>query len=73
MTCSTACLGYRARVSHLKYNCRNLPNGSDGHLIRCAVECVTITYDQLKAGTMPDGAKRLRGLPVAVAQPALAG
>jgi hypothetical protein len=42
----------------------------DGYLIRRAVECATITYDQLKTGTLLGGAptvsgdfpRRLRGL-----------
>jgi hypothetical protein len=55
-----------------RFNRRNLPDGLDGYLIRRAVECATITYDQLKAGTMPSGANRIRGLPAEVAQPALA-
>jgi hypothetical protein len=45
----------------------------DGYLIRRAVECTTITYDQLKTGTLLGGANRVRRLPAAVAQPALAG
>jgi transposase-like protein len=56
-----------------RFNRRNLPNGLDGYLIRRAVECATITYDQLKTGTMPVGANRVRRLPAAVAEPALAG
>ena len=56
-----------------RFNRRNLPDGLDGYLIRRAVECATVTYDQLKAGTLPDGAERIRRLPAAVAQPALAG
>jgi len=56
-----------------RFNRRNLPGGLDGYLIRRAVECATITYDQLKTGTMPDGANRIRRPPAAVAQPALAG
>ena len=55
-----------------RFNRRNLPDGLDGYLIRRAVECATITYDQLTAGTMPGGANRVRRLPVEVAQPALA-
>ena len=51
----------------------NLPDGLDGYLIRRAVECATITYDQLKAGILPDGAKRIRRPLAAVVQPALAG
>jgi transposase-like protein len=56
-----------------RFNRRNLPDGLDGYLIRRAVECATITYDQLKTGTLPGGASRVRRLPAAVAQPALAG
>ena len=55
-----------------RFNRRNLPDGLDGYLIRRAVECATITYDQLTAGTMLGGANRVRRLPVEVAQPALA-
>ena len=56
-----------------RFNRRNLVDGSDGYLIRRAVECTTITYDQLKAGVMPIGANRARRQPAQVAQPALAG
>ena len=49
------------------------PEGLDGYLIRRAVECATITYDQLTAGIMPGGAKRIRRPPALVAQPASAG
>ena len=56
-----------------RFNRRNLPDGLDGYLIRRAVECATITYDQLKAGAMPGGANRVRRPPAAVVQPALAG
>lgn len=56
-----------------RFNRRNLPDGLDGFLIRRAVECATITYDQLKAGAMPAGATRVRRLPAMVGQPALAG
>src|SRR6266404_4046424 len=51
-----------------RFNRRNLPDGLDGYLIRRAVECATITYDQLKKGTLPGGANRVRRLPAAVAQ-----
>jgi transposase-like protein len=50
-----------------RFNRRNLPDGLDGYLIRRAVECATITYDQLKAGAMPGGANRVRRLPATVA------
>jgi transposase-like protein len=56
-----------------RFNRRNLPDGLDRYLIRRAVECATITYDQLKAGAMPGGANRVRRPPAAAAQPALAG
>jgi hypothetical protein len=56
-----------------RFNRRNLPDGLDGYLIRRAVECATITYDQLTTGTMLGGANRVRRPPPAVAQPALAG
>ena len=49
-----------------RFNRRNLPNGLDRYLIRRAVECATITYDQLKAGAIPTGASRVRRLPVMV-------
>src|SRR6478672_4405622 len=55
-----------------RFNRRNLPDRLDGYLIRRAVECTTITYDQLKTGTLLGGANRVRRLPAAVAQPALA-
>lgn len=50
-----------------RFNRRTLPDGMDGYPIRRAVECATITCDQLTAGTMPGGATRLRRLPAAVA------
>jgi transposase-like protein len=56
-----------------RFNRRNLPNGLDRYLIRRAVECATITYDQLIAGAMPAGAARVRRLPAKVGEPALAG
>jgi transposase-like protein len=55
-----------------RFNRRNLPDGLDRYLIRRAVECATITYDQLKAGATSTGASRVRRLPVMVGQPALA-
>jgi transposase-like protein len=56
-----------------RFNRRNLHDGLDGYLIRRAVECATITYDQLKSGLMPAGANRVRRPLMQVAQPALAG
>jgi hypothetical protein len=52
-----------------RFNRRNLPDGLDGYLIRRAVEFATVTYDQLKAGTLPGGANRVPRLPAEVAQP----
>ena len=56
-----------------RFNRRNLADGLDGYLIRRAIECATITYDQLTAGAMPGGADRVRRLPASVAEPASAG
>jgi hypothetical protein len=56
-----------------RFNRRNLPAGLDRYLIRRAVECATITYDQLTIGAMPAGAARVRRLPATVGEPALAG
>ena len=56
-----------------RFNRRSLPDGLDRYLIRGAVECDTITYDQLTLGAMPAGAARVRRLPAIVGQPALAG
>src|SRR6516165_6456517 len=56
-----------------RFNRRNLPDGLDRYLIRRAVECATITYDQLTAGAMPAGAARVHRPPATVGQPALAG
>src|SRR6201996_5226881 len=47
-----------------RFNRRTLTDRLDGYLIRRAVECATITYDQLTAGAMPGGANRTRRLPV---------
>src|SRR5208337_1648534 len=54
-----------------RFNRRNLADGLDGYLIRRAVECATITYDELKAGTKPGGANRVRRPHAPVAPPAL--
>jgi len=56
-----------------RFNRRNLPEGIDGYLIRRAMECATITYDELVKGHMDKGASRKRRCPLAHAQPALAG
>ena len=56
-----------------RFNRRNLADGLDGYLIRRAIECATITYDQFTAGAMPGGADRVRRLPASVAEPASAG
>jgi hypothetical protein len=46
-----------------RFNRRNLPDGLDGYLIRRAVGCATISYDQLTTGTMLGGANRVRRPP----------
>jgi len=53
-----------------RFNRRNPPDDSDGYPIRRAVECATITYDQLKAGISPGGANRVPRPLAPVAQPA---
>lgn len=61
------------RESAYRFNRRHLKCNTGHYLIRRAVECATITYDQLVAGDRPDGATRNRRFPVQVVQPALAG
>ena len=56
-----------------RFNRRNNVDGLDGYLIRRAMECATITYEQLTAGVMLGGAVRSRRVPPVVALPALAG
>jgi len=56
-----------------RFNRRNRVNRLDGDLIRRAMECATITYEQLIAGAMPGGAVRKRRVPPTVALPALSG
>ncbi len=56
-----------------RFNRRNRVNRLDGDLIRRAMECATITYQQLIAGAMPGGAVRNRRVPPTVALPVLAG
>jgi len=55
-----------------RFNRRNLTEGLDRFLIRRAVECATITYDQLIAGNASDGAKRNRRIPAHILLPASA-
>lgn len=56
-----------------RFNRRNVIGGMDDFLLRRAMECASITYEQLVAGIMPGGATRnRRGQPM-VALPALAG
>jgi transposase-like protein len=55
--------GYLREWSY-RFNRRNLPDGLDRYLIRRAVECATITYDQLTAGALQTGAARFRRSPV---------
>jgi hypothetical protein len=47
-----------------RFNRRNLPDGLNGYLIRRAVECANLTYDQPIVGILCS--------PAPVAQPALA-
>jgi ISXO2-like transposase domain len=54
------------RERSYRFNRRNLPEGLDGYLIRRAAECATITYDQLKTGSLPSGANHVRRLPAVV-------
>lgn len=55
-----------------RFNRRNLPDGLAPHLIRRAVECATITYDEIIAGAGMSGATRHRRHQPTVAEPALA-
>lgn len=61
------------REWNYRFNRRNLSEGLDRYLIRRAIECATVTYDQLVGGAMVAGATRLRRYPVPAAVPALAG
>jgi transposase-like protein len=56
-----------------RFNRRNLPGGIAPYLIRRAVECATITYDQIVAGAMDSGAIRNPRIPAMITAPALAG
>jgi len=56
-----------------RFNRRNLAKGIDRYLIRRAVECATITYDQIVAGDRNAGATRNRRAPRQVVEAALAG
>jgi transposase-like protein len=56
-----------------RFNRRNRADRLDGDLIRRAMECATITYDQLAAGLMTGGATRSRRTPPTVALPVLPG
>lgn len=56
-----------------RFNRRNLAKGTDRYLIRRAVECATITYDQIVAGDTLAGATRHRRFQGQVAEHALAG
>jgi len=56
-----------------RFNRRNLHQGPAAHLIRRAVECATITYDQIVGGDLPNGAARNRRLQSTAINPALAG
>jgi transposase-like protein len=50
-----------------RFNRRNLPDGLAPCLIRRAIECATITYDQIVAGANAEGATRQRRVHPAVA------
>lgn len=56
-----------------RFNRRNLPDGLDQYLIRRAVQCATITYDQIVDGLMNEGARRNRRNRGSKMQPALVG
>ena len=56
-----------------RFNRRNLPDSIAPYLLRRAVECATITYQQLIDGMHAQGAPRQRRLQPSVASPALAG
>jgi transposase-like protein len=56
-----------------RFNRRNLPDGPALWLIRRAVECATITYDQIVEGAMVGGATRTPRNPSMDAEPVLAG
>ena len=56
-----------------RFNRRNLTGGLAPYLIRRAVECATITYEQIVGGGMDGGAVRNRRIPAVRVLPALAG
>ena len=56
-----------------RFNRRNLTDGPAPYLIRRAVECATITYDQIVAGGMANGATRNRRHQLSAIEPALVG
>lgn len=56
-----------------RFNRRNRVDRMDEFLLRRAVECASITYEQLVAGIMPGGATRNRRAQPIVVPPALAG
>ena len=56
-----------------RFNRRNRVDGLDGYIIRRAMDCATITYEQLIAGVMPGGADRAKRVPAMVVLPALVG
>jgi transposase-like protein len=61
------------REWNYRFNRRNIKEGLNLFIIRRAVECATITYDQLTSGSEISGSVRMRRVPPAVAAPALAG
>lgn len=56
-----------------RFNRRNRIDRLGDYVLRRAVECATITYDQLVRGHLPGGGSRQRRRPVQAAAPALAG
>jgi hypothetical protein len=56
-----------------RFNRRNNAENIEAFLIRRAMECATITYDQLVEGLMPTGATRTRRVQTMVVLPALVG
>jgi len=56
-----------------RFNRRARIDRLDAYVLRRAVECATITYDQIVHGHLPGGAPRHRRQPAKVAAPVLAG
>jgi transposase-like protein len=56
-----------------RFNRRNMVGGMDEFVLRRAMECASITDEQLVAGAMPGGATRNRRVQPMIVLPALAG